>query len=59
MASTTYTFDDSHGTVNNILTHSTAFTTADMTALNSNPNLIAKLALSATGTIPELSVTLT
>lgn len=42
-------------TINNVLVHTTPLTTEHLTTLNANPNLMAKLALSPTGTIPELS----
>jgi hypothetical protein len=45
-------------TVNNILTHTADWSTADQAAIEANPNLIGKLSLSGTGTIDELDMTL-
>lgn len=45
-------------TVNNILTTHIAFSPTDLAKIQSNPNLLAKLALSATGSIPELEMVL-
>ena len=55
MASTTYKLE--LGKYNNALTHKTALSTADLTAIATNPNLLGKLGLSA-GTIPELDLAL-
>jgi hypothetical protein len=54
--STTYTFTAQ--TVNNILTHTTDWSTADQAAIGANQNLIGKLALSGTGAIDELDMEL-
>lgn len=50
--SQTYSFDNIK--VNNILAHKANFSTADRAKIEANPNLIGALAMSATGSIPEL-----
>ncbi len=50
--STKYTLNTK--TVNNVITHTTPWSASDWARINNNPNLIGKLALSTTGTLPEL-----